>query len=112
MVWSMGTCTSLLRPRAKMCMPFSFPKGTQVLIVPCRYFSYFTHLSYIGLIAYQFAAGVQTLCYASSGRSSYPLQRWPRFLQFLHRLLYATVTTYRKCFCSHQSYLPLTILLA
>ncbi|RPD59105.1 hypothetical protein L226DRAFT_99274 [Lentinus tigrinus ALCF2SS1-7] len=58
------------------------------------YFSYFTHLSYIGLIAYQFAAGVQTLCYALNGQSSYPLQRWPRFLQFLHRFLYSTVTTY------------------
>ncbi|RDX54365.1 hypothetical protein OH76DRAFT_1540024 [Lentinus brumalis] len=58
------------------------------------YFSYFTHLSYIGIIAYQFAAAVQTLCYALNGGKSYPLQRWPRFLQFLHRLLYSTVTTY------------------
>ena len=62
-----------------------------------RYFSYFTHLSYIGLIAYLYAAGVQTLCYALKGKSGYPLQRWPRPLQLLHSLLYSTVTTYREC---------------
>ncbi len=49
------------------------------------------------MIAYLFAAGVQTLCYALSRRKSYPLQRWPRPLQFLHRLLYSTITTYREC---------------
>ncbi|KAI0745284.1 hypothetical protein C8Q76DRAFT_789689 [Earliella scabrosa] len=58
------------------------------------YSSYFTHLSYIGLIAYLYAAGVQTLCYALKGKSGYPLQRWPRPLQLLHPLLYSTVTTY------------------
>ena len=61
-----------------------------------RFFSYFTHLSYIGLIAYLYAAGVQTLCYALKGKSGYPLQRWPRPLQLLHSLLYSTVTTYRE----------------
>ncbi|KAH9923972.1 uncharacterized protein BXZ73DRAFT_50715 [Epithele typhae] len=58
------------------------------------YLSYFTHLSYIGIIAYQFAAGVQTLLYVLNRRKSYPLQRWPRFLQFLHRLLFATITSF------------------
>ena len=61
-----------------------------------RFFSYFTHLSYIGLIAYMYAAGVQTLCYALNRRKGYPLQQWPRPLQHLHKLLYSTVTTYRK----------------
>ncbi|KAM5535546.1 hypothetical protein V8D89_010713 [Ganoderma adspersum] len=58
------------------------------------FFSYFTHLSYIGLIAYMYAAGVQTLCYVLNRRQGYPLQRWPRPLQFLHKLLYSTVTTF------------------
>ncbi|KAI0747665.1 hypothetical protein C8Q80DRAFT_1167970 [Daedaleopsis nitida] len=58
------------------------------------FFSYFTHLSYIGLIAYLYASGVQTLVYAVTRRKSYPLQRWPRPLQFLHYLLYSTITTY------------------
>ncbi|KAI0668548.1 hypothetical protein C8Q78DRAFT_980101 [Trametes maxima] len=58
------------------------------------FFSYFTHLSYIGVIAYYFAAGVQTLCYVVNKRKGYPLQRWPRPLQFLHVLLYSTITTY------------------
>ncbi|EJF62613.1 hypothetical protein BD309DRAFT_955275 [Dichomitus squalens] len=58
------------------------------------FFSYFTHLSYIGLIAYMYAAGVQTLCYALNRRKGYPLQQWPRVLQHLHILLYSTITTY------------------
>ncbi|EIW60734.1 uncharacterized protein TRAVEDRAFT_64129 [Trametes versicolor FP-101664 SS1] len=58
------------------------------------FFSYFTHLSYIGLVAYYFAAGVQTLCYALKGGKEYPLQKWPRPLQLLHTLLYSTITTY------------------
>jgi uncharacterized membrane protein HdeD (DUF308 family) len=58
------------------------------------YFSYFTTLTYIGLCAYFFASGVQTLVYACGKRRGYPLQRWPRFLQFLHVLLYATIVTY------------------
>ncbi|KAI0831778.1 hypothetical protein BC628DRAFT_1310907 [Trametes gibbosa] len=58
------------------------------------FFSYFTHLSYIGVIAYYFAAGVPTLCYALNGKTGYPLQRWPRPLQFLHLLLHSTITTY------------------
>ena len=62
-----------------------------------RYFSFFTHLSYIGIVAYEFAAGVQTLCYVLNGAKSYPLQAWPRPLQFLHRLLYSTITSFREC---------------
>ncbi|KAH8111166.1 hypothetical protein DFH11DRAFT_645641 [Phellopilus nigrolimitatus] len=58
------------------------------------YFSYFTELSYIGLCAYFFASGVQTLVYALSQGRSYPLQKWPRFLQFLHVLLFATITAF------------------
>lgn len=66
------------------------------LIVHGSFFSYFTHLSYIGLVAYYFAAGVQTLCYALKGGKEYPLQKWPRPLQVLHTLLYSTITTYRE----------------
>ncbi|KAH0588309.1 hypothetical protein H2248_004170 [Termitomyces sp. 'cryptogamus'] len=59
------------------------------------YFSYFTHLSYIGLCAYFFAAGVQTFAFSrSSDTASYPLQKWPRPFQFLHVLLQVTITTY------------------
>jgi len=61
----------------------------------CSYFSYFTHLSYIGLCAYFCAAGVQTFFYARSGKG-YPLQSWPRALQYLHVLLYSTIVTYRE----------------
>ncbi|KAG6878835.1 hypothetical protein C0992_007320 [Termitomyces sp. T32_za158] len=59
------------------------------------YFSYFTHLTYIGLCAYFFAAGAQTLAYSRDG-AAYPLQRWPRALQALHVVLQVTITTYRK----------------
>ncbi|KAI8998982.1 hypothetical protein BD414DRAFT_140078 [Trametes punicea] len=58
------------------------------------FFSYFTHLSYTGLVAYHFAAGVQTLCYVLNKYKRYPLQQWPRPLQFLHLLLYSTITSY------------------
>jgi hypothetical protein len=63
------------------------------------FFSYFTQLSYMGLLAYFWASGVQTLVYALRRHKSYPLQTWPRFLQFLHRLLYSSITTFRtSCF--------------
>jgi len=58
------------------------------------FFSYFTHLSYIGLCAYFWASSVQTIAYASAarhGRATYPLQQWPRFLQLLHLFLTCTV---------------------
>ena len=58
-----------------------------------RYFSFFTELSYIGLVAYLWAAAVQTLFFARS-HAVYPLQYWPRPLQFLHILLQSTILTY------------------
>ncbi|KAF8599919.1 hypothetical protein BDV93DRAFT_477052 [Ceratobasidium sp. AG-I] len=67
------------------------------------FFSYFTNLSYIGLSSYMCAAAVQTVAYArharrfhtrSGAQSEYPLQRWPRAFQFLHLLLWSTVTTF------------------
>ncbi|KIJ92722.1 hypothetical protein K443DRAFT_422790 [Laccaria amethystina LaAM-08-1] len=60
------------------------------------YLSYFTNLSYIGICAYFFASGVQTFSYArnlKNGVEGYPLQRWPRALQYLHVALYCTITT-------------------
>jgi hypothetical protein len=64
------------------------------------FFSYFTHLSYVGLCAYFWASGVQTAAFALRARSgnynpTYPLQRWHRILQFLHVLLFSTIITYR-----------------
>ena len=64
-----------------------------------RFFSYFTSLSYIGLLSYFWASGVQTLSYALSVRSGsnpprYALQSWPRALQFLHLLLHSTIVTF------------------
>ncbi|KAF9000093.1 hypothetical protein BDQ17DRAFT_1360100 [Cyathus striatus] len=61
------------------------------------YFSYFTHLSYIGVCCYFFATGVQTFVYAHrrrKGGEGYLLQRWPKWLQVLHVLLVSTVVTY------------------
>jgi len=59
------------------------------------FFSYFTELTYIGLCAYFWASGVQTTTFALNPRASmYPLQRWPRILQFLHSLLWTTITTF------------------
>lgn len=56
------------------------------------YFSYFTQLTYIGLCSYFWASGVQTFAYARWRR--YPLQFWPRALQFLHLLLQSTIVTF------------------
>ncbi|KAF8892307.1 hypothetical protein CPB84DRAFT_1816229 [Gymnopilus junonius] len=63
------------------------------------YFSYFTYLSYIGLCAYYWASGVQTVFYALRWRKAgagagYPLQRWPKILQALHIVLQTTIVTY------------------
>ncbi|KAF8178715.1 hypothetical protein BJ912DRAFT_1023974 [Pholiota molesta] len=63
------------------------------------YFSFFTYLTYIGLCAYYFAAGVQTITYALYWRRAgagvgYPLQRWPRILQALHVVLHSTIVTF------------------
>ena len=62
-----------------------------------REFSYFTSLSFIGIIAYFWASGVQSFFYVRSKQTGYPLQKWPRILQFAHLVLYATITTYRAC---------------
>jgi len=58
------------------------------------FFSYFTNLSYTGITSYFWASGIQTLAYALRGQKTYPLQRWPRILQFLHRLLFSCITTF------------------
>ncbi|KAG6816257.1 hypothetical protein H0H87_007422 [Tephrocybe sp. NHM501043] len=58
------------------------------------WFSYFTHLSYIGLCAYFFAAGTHTFVFSreplDGSSRSYLLERWPRALQFLHLVLEAS----------------------
>ncbi|PPQ71918.1 hypothetical protein CVT24_008059 [Panaeolus cyanescens] len=64
-----------------------------------EFFSFFTNLTFIGICAYFFASGVQTIFFALKGRegsteASYPLKGWPRFLRYLHVLLLTTVTTY------------------
>jgi hypothetical protein len=59
------------------------------------FFSYFTQLTNIGLCAYFWASGVQTVAYVRNGQKTYPLQNWPRFLQFLHVLLFSTISTFR-----------------
>ena len=91
----------------------SFPPGPQGVRPPLtttrspltraslRFFSYFTHLSAIGLCAYFWAAGVQTSMYTL--RKKYPLRHWPRFFQLLHLWLYATITTFRV-FHSHRTH--------
>ncbi|KAI0505681.1 hypothetical protein F5B22DRAFT_498323 [Xylaria bambusicola] len=55
-------------------------------------FSYFTVLSYWGVAFYFLVAAVHTLIYARRG--SAPLDNWPRSLQFLHSLLYGSITTF------------------
>ena len=69
------------------------------------FFSYFTNLGYIGICAYFFASGAQTLIYARNLRTSghaeevkYPLQTAPRFLRYLYVLLLSTVITFRELF--------------
>lgn len=73
-------------PRLTTCPSVSDPSAL-------RYFSYFTHLSQIGLCAYFWAAGVQTFAYARWDK--YPLRHWPRSLQFLHLWLSSTAITFR-----------------
>ncbi|KAI6129379.1 hypothetical protein EDD16DRAFT_1471474 [Pisolithus croceorrhizus] len=59
------------------------------------YLSYFTSLSYIGLCAYFWASGVQTIAFAQTERRiCYPLQKWPRPLQLMHVLLYTSIVVY------------------
>ncbi|KAF8901355.1 hypothetical protein CPB84DRAFT_1777647 [Gymnopilus junonius] len=61
------------------------------------FFSYFTNLTYVGICAYFWASGVQTLVYAQnlkSGKKAYLLQGWPRAFRYLHVRLLTTVITY------------------
>lgn len=55
-------------------------------------FSYFTNLSYWSLAFYFLFSGYHTAVYARYGQA--PLQRWPRFLQFLHSLYYSTIVLF------------------
>ncbi|KAF5346545.1 hypothetical protein D9756_010108 [Leucocoprinus leucothites] len=60
------------------------------------WFSYFTHLTYIGLFSYFLASAYHGFNYKPVPSSSYahPLQRWHRGLQVMHMLLLSTVTTF------------------
>lgn len=63
------------------------------------YFSYFTHLSYIGICAYFWASGVQTFSYSRRWKKAgagvgYPLQRQPGILRCMHMVLQSTVVTF------------------
>ncbi|KAG2362898.1 hypothetical protein BDR07DRAFT_1450944 [Suillus spraguei] len=58
------------------------------------FFSYFTDLSYIGLVAYFWASSIQTIVFVLQGQKAYPLQKWPRILQLLHVLLNTTITIF------------------
>ncbi|KEF55045.1 uncharacterized protein A1O9_08698 [Exophiala aquamarina CBS 119918] len=55
-------------------------------------FSYFTVLTFWGILFYMLVAGVHTLVYAIKGRSW--LDRWPRWLQALHSFYYTTIVTF------------------
>lgn len=57
------------------------------------YFSYFTELTGIGLCSYFWAASTQSFFYLRYQRKRFPLQNWPRFLQFLHLFLQSTIVT-------------------
>ncbi|KZT24301.1 hypothetical protein NEOLEDRAFT_1135074 [Neolentinus lepideus HHB14362 ss-1] len=57
------------------------------------YFSYFTDLSYIGLLSYLLAAGTQTLLYARGAPTSKPTRAY-RMLQYAHGVLFSTITTF------------------
>ncbi|KAK5052755.1 hypothetical protein LTR84_002621 [Exophiala bonariae] len=54
-------------------------------------FSYFTNLTFWGILFYMLVAGVHTLLYAVRGRSW--LDGWPRVLQALHSFYYTTIVT-------------------
>jgi len=58
------------------------------------YFSFFTNLSYIGLVSWFWASAVQTIAFAFRESKAYPLQRWPRFLRLLHSVLFSTIAVY------------------
>ncbi|EXJ82458.1 hypothetical protein A1O3_06271 [Capronia epimyces CBS 606.96] len=56
-----------------------------------REFSYFTVLTFWGILFYSLVAGVHTLVYSIKGRAW--LDSWPRVLQDLHSFFYTTVVT-------------------
>ncbi|KAF9446710.1 hypothetical protein P691DRAFT_708055 [Macrolepiota fuliginosa MF-IS2] len=60
------------------------------------WFSFFTHLAFIGLTAYFVASTYHGFNYKPTSSSVYafPLQQWPRPLQALHVMLMSTVTTF------------------
>ncbi|OJD26758.1 hypothetical protein ACJ73_01847 [Blastomyces percursus] len=58
-----------------------------------RTFSYFTSLSFIGVLVYFLVAGIHTVLYARQGRSVL-FNKWPRWLRALHSVLYTTIVCY------------------
>ncbi|EQL29267.1 hypothetical protein BDFG_08076 [Blastomyces dermatitidis ATCC 26199] len=58
-----------------------------------RSFSYFTSLSFLGVLVYFLVAGIHTVLYARQGRSVL-FDKWPRWLRALHSLLYTTIVCY------------------
>ncbi|KLJ05894.1 hypothetical protein EMPG_10676 [Blastomyces silverae] len=58
-----------------------------------RFFSYFTSLSFLGVLFYFLVAGIHTLLYARQGRSVL-LDKWPRWLRALHSLFYTTIVCF------------------
>ncbi|KAK5275063.1 hypothetical protein LTR40_013713, partial [Exophiala xenobiotica] len=54
-------------------------------------FSYFTNLTYWGILFYSLVAGVHTLTYTLKGGSW--LETWPRPLRALHSFFYTTIVT-------------------
>jgi len=71
----------------------TFVWGILVTKDEVTYFSYFTHLAYIGISSYFWASGFQTWMYHRHGCTSYPLQTWKAPFRFLHFLLASTVIT-------------------
>ncbi|KAG8861072.1 hypothetical protein FRC20_011527 [Serendipita sp. 405] len=69
-----------------------------------QYFVYFTRLTYIGLTAYFCAAAFHSGFFVLSLRQLkkhevsrapwFPLQKWGKFLQFLHLTLFSSIITY------------------
>ncbi|PGH31478.1 hypothetical protein GX50_05720 [[Emmonsia] crescens] len=56
-------------------------------------FSYFTNLSFIGILWYFLVAAIHTFLYSRKGRSVL-LNKWPRWLRSMHSLFYTTVVCY------------------
>ncbi|KZP21882.1 hypothetical protein FIBSPDRAFT_1043949 [Athelia psychrophila] len=65
-----------------------------IIFVHNTFYTPFTNLSYIGLVSYNCASAFQTSVYALRWNGTFPLQRWPRILLFMHILPYSTITTF------------------